>query len=160
MSEDFHFPETLSLNGKTFHLVFDPGNPQRAQAVPNYDVMIPLATSVTQEIDLPGVGKKWLAIVDAKSPAQSMRTGTPAIEQTYLCFRIVDGPISPLNVPAREFVVYAEEVRPVQGNRAQGIIDTVLGFAMEGTQQQATNWTKQLSVAKNACKTEGAEDVE
>ena len=62
----------LKVDGKTLHLIYDPGNSQRAQALPNYDVMIPLPSSTTQEVVLPGVGKKWVAIVDAKSPAQPM----------------------------------------------------------------------------------------
>lgn len=150
--DTFRFPESLRLNGKMLHLVYDPGNPQRAQALPNYEVMIPLPSSTTQEVELPGVGKKWVAIVDAKSPAQPMQQpgGRPSIERSYLCFRLVDGPVPPLSVPAREFVVYAEEPQGMEQNRAQMLIDAVLGVMLETAPQPVGNWTEQLAQARHA----------
>lgn len=150
--DTFRFPESLKLDGKTLHLVYDPGNPQRAQALPNYEVMIPLPSSTTQEVELPGVGKKWVAIVDAKSPAQPMRQagGVPSVERSYLCFRLVDGPVPPLSVPAREFVVYAEESQGMEQNRAQTLIDAVLGIVLDSTPQPTANWTEQLARAQHA----------
>ena len=152
MADDtFRFPETLKVDGKTLHLIYDPGNSQRAQALPNYDVMIPLPSSTTQEVELPGVGKKWVAIVDAKSPAQPMQPGgRPSIEMSYLCFRLVDGQVPPLSVPAREFVVYAEEPLGMASNRAQTLIDAVLGVVMESAPQPTANWTEQLAQAQHA----------
>lgn len=152
MADDtFRFPETLKVDGKTLHLIYDPGNSQRAQALPNYDVMIPLPSSTTQEVVLPGVGKKWVAIVDAKSPAQPMQPGgRSSIEMSYLCFRLVDGPVPPLSVPAREFVVYAEEPLGMASNRAQTLIDAVLGVVMESAPQPTANWTEQLAQAQHA----------
>ena len=140
--DTFRFPESLRLNGKMLHLVYDPGNPQRAQALPNYEVMIPLPSSTTQEVELPGVGKKWVAIVDAKSPAQPMQQpgGRPSIERSY----------PPLSVPAREFVVYAEEPQGMEQNRAQMLIDAVLGVVLEAAPQPVGNWTEQLAQARHA----------
>ena len=67
----FVFQEHLEYDGEQYDLVFDPGNPQRAQVIPNYETMIPQPSSVIQKFDLPGVGKRWMAIIDAMTPAQS-----------------------------------------------------------------------------------------
>lgn len=149
----FTFPEALNFGGKRLRLIYDPGNPQRAQALPNFGLMVPLPTSATQEVELPGLGKKWLAIIDAKSPAQPMQPGgRPSVEMTYLCFRLLDANLSPMLIEPSELVVYAEEPPKArednEATRAQRLIDTVLGVVMESAPVPSVNWTEQLALVQ------------
>ena len=167
---EFRCQEHLVYDGEHYDLVYDPGNPQRAQVIPNYEAMFPQQTSVIQECELPGLGQRWMAIVDAVTPAQSMQQtgGLPTVEKRYLCFRIYkheyelpreeiqkkpDGTLvtvrSPLAARPQEMVIYARSTSGnTQGNRAQRLIAALLGAAMKDMPVTDMNWTQQLAEAQ------------
>lgn len=164
----FQFQEQLEYDGEHYDLVYDPGNPQRAQVIPNYEAMFPQQTSVLQECELPGVGQRWVAIIDAVTPAQSMQQtgGLPTVEKRYLCFRIYknedelpraaiqkkpDGTLvmvrSPLAARPQEMVIYARSTPGnSQANRAQRLIAALLGAAAREMPAANPNWTQELAL--------------
>ena len=162
----FVFQEHLEYDGEQYDLVFDPGNPQRAQVIPNYETMIPQPSSVIQKFDLPGVGKRWMAIIDAMTPAQSSEQtgGLPAVERHYLCFRIysdqnelpramirkasggVELVPSPLAARPQEMVIYSRSTRGKdQGNRAQRLVSALLGAVAREFPAPNSAWTQELA---------------
>lgn len=148
-AKQFHFPETLNLDGEQYTLMYDPGNPQRPQVLPNYRAMLPQPSSCCQQVELPGLGRKWMTIIDAVIPAQAMTQtgGAPAMERRFLCFRIYDVFTDPMITPPAEMVMYALG-NGQDGSRSQRLLNTLLGMA---EQQQAnkvapdTDWTRQLA---------------
>lgn len=173
------FREHLEYDGEQYDLVFDPGNPQRAQVIPNYEAMFPQQTSVIQKCELPGVGIRWVAIIDAVTPAQSMQqTGSlPTVERRYLCFRIYQNEHelprvavkkepsgtmevvpSPLAARPQEMVIYAQSTPgKSQGNRAQRLINALLGAASRDMPAPNPDWTRDFALITQGAT--GAADV-
>lgn len=162
-AKQFHFRETLNLDGEQYTLMYDPGNPQRPQVLPNYPAMLPQSSSCCQKIALPGVGEKWITIIDAVLPAQTMAQtgGAPAIERRFLCFRIYDVYTDPMITPPAEMVMYALG-NGQDGSRGQRLINALLGMA---EQQQTTkvdpdtDWTRQLAEIQSQRERAGGQDT-
>lgn len=164
---EFHFPERMEYDGEHYDLVYDPGNPQRPQVIPNYQAMFPQETSAIEQFTWPGQGQLWLAIIDALSPAQSMQQtgGLPAIERRYLCFRLFEreedipratqridasGKVayvpSALAVRPQEMVIYAKSTPGGhQSNRAQRLITALLGTAQREMPAPRPDWTRDFA---------------
>lgn len=149
MNTEFHFPENITLDGERYALVYDPGNPSRAQVLPNYKAMFVQPTSVCEPMELQGLGKKWLAILDAVTPAMTaQQTGArPVPEKCYLCFMLLDYQRDPMTINPQEMVMYGKIVASENGSsRGRRILDAVLGSASAEAPKPDVNWTKQLAV--------------
>lgn len=148
---EFHFPENIMLDGERYALVYDPGNQSRAQVIPNYKAMFVQPSSTCESIELQGLGKKWLAILDAVLPAMTAQQtgGRPVPEKRYLCFMLLDYQRDPMSINPQEMVMYGKVVADGQEyglNRGRRILDAVLGSASAEAPKPDANWTKQLAV--------------
>lgn len=147
---EFHFPDQMQLDGDTYNLVYDPGNPARPQVMPNYRAMLVQPSSNCEPVNLGEMGVKYLAIVDAVLPAMTAQQagGYPVPEKKYLCFRLADYSTNPVKMDPRELVIY--ERRQEAGgdyslNRAQRLLNAILGGTAAAEPQPDTSWTRKMA---------------
>lgn len=148
---EFRFPENITLDGERYALVYDPGNPSRAQVLPNYKAMFVQPTSACEPVELQGLGKKWLAVLDTVIPAMTAQQtgGRPVPEKRYLCFILLDYQRDPMAILPQEMVMYGKIVADEKAyglSRGRRILDAVLGSASAEAPKPNANWTKQLAV--------------
>lgn len=150
----FHFPEQLELDGSKYSLVYDPGNPERPQVMPNYKAMFIQPSSDCYPLSIQGMEQapKYFAVVDAVMPPLTAQQagGFPVPEKRYLCLKLEDYKKNPAVINPAELVIY-ERRQSADGdnvNRGQRLLNAILGSAAAAEPKPDTQWTSQMAQIK------------
>ena len=120
----FHFPGSIRCDGRTWHLLYDPGNPNTTLPDLSGAQVTALACSPVAIGTQSGKQQVYMVTVDLKIPA---RAGLGS-ERT----------------PPQEMAMYLEEQMPAQGNAAQAFLDAILGVSLAEQPRPNTNWAQEV----------------
>ena len=139
----FHFPGSIRCDGRTWHLLYDPGNPNTTLPDLSGAQVTALACSPVAIGKQSGTQQVYMVTVDLKIPARA-GLGSVSAPKTVRGFRIYPAPVNPERTPPQEMAMYLEEQMPAQGNAAQAFLDAILGVSLAEQPRPNTNWAQEV----------------
>lgn len=139
----FRFPASIRCEGRTWHLLYDPGNPNTA--LPDLSgAQVGALTCSPVSIGSPsGKRQVYMVTVDLRIPARA-GFGSVSAPKTVRGFRIYPAPVNPEHTPPQEMAMYLEERPPEAANAAQAFLDAILGVSLAEQAAPDVNWAQDV----------------
>lgn len=157
MSSGIAFPRSLSFEGLTWHLIYNPTDP--AAGVPP-DVSNAKFDARCDPVRVAGQNQSlFMLIVDFVLPTRTTVDGQLIPERRMRAFKLSRVAVDSVNsiIPAELVFYLAEPLPGSQGSGAQRFLDTILGVAAEETAKRAAPDTSWCNILSNTAPTVSAD---